>query len=192
MIESARAAFEKIPAERRQSAQLIFTAHSIPLAMAGGCRYEEQLREACRLVAEGLSDPLSLWERAGVRAPWTLVYQSRSGPPQQAWLGPDVNDFLRTRNQEAAIRDAVVVPIGFTSDHMEIIYDLDTEIRQLCEHLGINMVRAATVGTHPRFVRMIRELIAERISDSAPRMALGTLGPSHDICPIDCCRTSRN
>jgi ferrochelatase len=83
--------------------------------------------------------------------------------------------------------DVVIVPIGFISDHMEVLFDLDTEVRHLCERLGINMVRAATVGTHPRFVRMIRELIEERISDSPERVALGALGPSHDVCPDDCC-----
>jgi ferrochelatase len=186
MIENTRAALEKLPVDRRQRVELIFTAHSIPTAMAAGCRYDEQLREASRLVAEGVSS-LSLWERAGVRVPWTLVYQSRSGPPQQPWLEPDICDFLENRHKQSPIRDAVIVPIGFISDHMEIIYDLDTEARQLCERLGINMIRAAAVGTHPRFVRMIRELIEERLSESPTRVALGTLGPSHDVCPPDCC-----
>ena len=85
------------------------------------------------------------------------------------------------------MRDAVIVPIGFISDHLEVLFDLDTEVRQLCERLGVNMVRAATVGTHPRFVRMIRELIQERMSDSPQRLALGELGPSHNVCPEDCC-----
>ena len=79
------------------------------------------------------------------------------------------------------------MPIGFISDHMEVLYDLDTEARALCDRLGINMVRAGTVDTHPRFVRMIRELIMERTSDAAERPALGVLGASHDVCPIDCC-----
>ena len=176
MIENARTALEKIPAERRTYAELIFTAHSIPLAMSENSRYEQQLREASRLVAEGLG-----------RQKWTLVYQSRSGPPQQPWLEPDVGDFIESRHQESPIRDAVIIPIGFISDHLEVLFDLDTEVRQLCERLGINMVRAATVGTHPRFVRMIRELIEERMSDSPRRLALGELGPSHDVCPVDCC-----
>jgi ferrochelatase len=176
MIENVRAALEQIPTDRRDNAKLIFTAHSIPQAMAANCRYEQQLREASRLVAEGLS-----------RQDWTLVYQSRSGPPQQPWLEPDVGDFIETRHKESSIRDAVIIPIGFISDHLEVLFDLDTEVRQLCERLGINMVRAATVGTHPRFVRMIRELIEERMSDSPRRLALGELGPSHDVCPVDCC-----
>lgn len=176
MIENVRAAFDKIPADRRNVAELIFTAHSIPQAMAANCRYEEQLREASRLVADGLG-----------RDNWTLVYQSRSGPPQQPWLEPDVGDFIEARHQQSPIRDVVIVPIGFISDHLEVLFDLDTEVRHQCDRLGINMVRAATVGTHPRFVRMIRELIEERMSDSPQRLALGTLGPSHDVCANDCC-----
>jgi ferrochelatase len=181
MVAHSRAAIDQVPAERRGKALLVFTAHSIPLAMAAGCRYEEQLRESCQLVAESLG-----------RKEWHLVYQSRSGPPQQRWLEPDVAEFLR--NSDLAMSEkqpyVVIVPIGFMSDHMEVLYDLDTEARQVCDELGISMVRAATVGTHPRFVRMICELIEERTSDS-PRLALGTLGPSHDECPEDCCLYER-
>jgi ferrochelatase len=177
MVAHTCAALDQVPADRRDQALLIFTAHSIPSAMAAGCRYEVQLRESCRLVAEGVR-----------RGQWHLVYQSRSGPPQQPWLEPDVGEFLE-RCQVSGVRcqDVVVVPIGFISDHMEVLYDLDTEAQRLCERLGINMVRAATVGNHPRFVRMIRELAEERMSDSPRRLALGTLGPNHDICPDDCC-----
>jgi protoporphyrin/coproporphyrin ferrochelatase len=185
MVENARAALEKIPADRRQNAELIFTAHSIPTAMAATSQYTEQLREASGLVAERLAS-LSLWERAGMRVPWTLVYQSRSGPPQQPWLEPDICDFIESRQQKSPFKDLVVVPIGFISDHLEVAYDLDTEAREICNQLGINMVRAATVGTHPRFIRMIRDLIEERMT-GAPRLALGNLGPSHDECPSDCC-----
>jgi ferrochelatase len=204
MIELTRRAYEQIPVERRQNAVWLFSAHSIPLAMAQACRYEEQLREACRLVAEGVG-----------RTNWQLVYQSRSGPPHQPWLEPDINNFIRgvadigappssriismsggsrapslsdgLLDRSHPIRDVVVVPIGFISDHMEVLYDLDTEVRQLCEQLEINLVRADTVGTHPRFVRMICELIEERMTSSPQRLALGTLGPSHDVCPDDCC-----
>jgi ferrochelatase len=181
MIERTRAALGEIKANRRDQAMLVFTAHSIPQAMADGCRYEEQLREACRLVGNGVG-----------RDDWQLVYQSRSGPPQQPWLEPDVGDFIRRlpgveADHHHPIRDVVVVPVGFISDHFEVIYDLDTEARQICDELGINMVRAATVGTHPRFIRMIRELIDERMSDSPNRLALGPLGPKEDVCPDDCC-----
>jgi len=177
MVENTRAALEKIPVERRQDAELVFTAHSIPAAMAATSRYEEQLHEASRLLADGV----------GSNVKWNLVYQSRSGPPQQPWLEPDICDFIESRHQKSPFKDVVVVPLGFISDHLEVVYDLDTEARELCERLGINMVRAATVGTHPRFVRMIRELIEERMTGSPHRLALGNLGPSHDECPSDCC-----
>lgn len=176
MIENARAAMDKIPSERRDQAALVFTAHSIPLAMAENCDYEAQLLEASRLVADGIG-----------RNKWQLAYQSRSGPPRQPWLEPDVGDLIETEHHKSPIRDVVVVPIGFISDHLEVVFDLDTELRHRCEKLGINMVRAATVGTHPRFVRMIRELIEERIVDSPSRSALGTFGASHDFCADDCC-----
>ncbi len=177
MIENARAALEQIPAERRADALLVFTAHSIPTAMAVGCRYEEQLREASRLVAAGVG-----------REKWELVYQSRSGPPKQPWLEPDIGDFIKgVQGSGFRIKYVIVVPIGFISDHLEVLYDLDTEAQQLCDELGINMIRAATVGTHPRFIRMIRELIEERMTGTPKRLALGTLDPSHDVCPDDCC-----
>ena len=176
MIERVHDALAKIPAAHRDDALVLFSAHSIPQAMADGCRYEAQLREACRLVGEGVG-----------RDNWQLVYQSRSGPPQQPWLEPDVLDFIRQANLRRPMTDIVIAPISFISDHMEVIYDLDTEAKHLCDELGINMVRAATVGTHPRFVRMIRELIEERLTDAPERLALGTLGPKDDVCPDDCC-----
>ncbi len=177
MIDRLSGAIESIPSDRRDEALLVFTAHSIPIAMAAGCRYEMQLREASKLVASG----------AG-RQTWDLVYQSRSGPPQQAWLEPDICDYIRGAHAaNPSVKDIVVVPIGFISDHLEVLYDLDTEGKALCNELGINMVRAGTVGTHPRFVQMIRELIVERMGDSPNRPALGSLGPSHDVCAADCC-----
>jgi ferrochelatase len=178
MIERTRVAREALPPERRASAHLLFSAHSIPLAMAQNCAYERQLREASRLVAEGVG-----------HGNWRLVYQSRSGPPTQPWLEPDVNDLLsEIAASEPTSRDVVVVPIGFISDHMEVLYDLDDEARRNAADLGLNLVRAGTAGTHPRFVRMIRELVEERISGSAERAALGTLGAWHDMCPADCCQ----
>jgi ferrochelatase len=176
MIENVRAALETIPAQGREKVQLLFSAHSIPMAMAQGSRYQAQLQEASRLVAEGVGQPN-----------WKLVFQSRSGPPQQPWLEPDVRDLIEKGPAGSISQDIVVVPIGFTSDHLEVQFDLDIEVRQLCERLGINMVRAATVGTHPRFVRMIRELIEERLSNSPQRLALGRFGPGNDVCQDDCC-----
>ncbi len=182
MIEHTAAALAKIPAERRAAAKLVFTAHSIPMSMAQNCRYEAQFREASRLVAQALS-----------HTNWQVAYQSRSGPPTQPWLEPDIGDVL---NEVAAAatgdqpRDVVVVPIGFVSDHMEVLYDLDDEAKHNANELDINLVRASTVGTHPRFVRMIRELVEERMKEAELRPALGSLGPSHDVCPVECCPSS--
>ncbi len=175
MIENVCAALDQIPAERWEAAKLVFTAHSIPMSMARNSSYEAQLNEACRLVAEGLGIPA-----------WTLVYQSRSGSPSQPWLGPDVNEHLRTFKAEG-VEDVLVAPIGFISDHMEVLYDLDTEAKQIAEEIGLNMVRAATVGTHPEFISMIRELIVERMTNNAVKNFLGTRGASHDVCAVDCC-----
>ena len=171
MIERTREALAQLPAEQRAAAELLFTAHSIPLAMAGNCDYEKQFREASRLVAEG----------AG-HTNWRIVYQSRSGPPSQPWLEPDVVETI-----ERAAHAVVLVPIGFVSDHMEVLYDLDVEAQDKAAQLDTPLVRAGTVGTHPRFVRMIRELVEERLSNHPQRLALGQYGPSHDVCPADCC-----
>ena len=114
---------------------------------------------------------------------WRLVYQSRSGAPGQPWLEPDIGDVLREMDRGA---DVVVVPIGFVSDHMEVIYDLDTEARDIARERGVNLVRATTVGVHPKFLQMIRELIEERFGLCQPR-AIGQYPPSHDVCPAGCC-----
>lgn len=177
MVESLRGCLARLPEAARSDVAVIFTAHSIPTAMAENCRYELQLGEASRLVAEG----------AGVTR-WELAYQSRSGPPQQPWLEPDVGARIEQLYGAGGLRDLIIVPIGFISDHMEVLYDLDTEVKALCEQLGVNLQRAPTVGDHPRFVRMIRELIVERMSSAPCRLALGGMGPSHDVCPPDCCR----
>ncbi len=174
-VEHVHAALAQIPAGRRAAARIAFTAHSIPQAMAAGCDYEAQLRETCRLVAEAVGH-----ER------WRLVFQSRSGPPTQAWLEPDICDHLRELKAQGAT-DVVIAPVGFISDHMEVKYDLDTEAQQLAAELGLNMIRAATVGTHPDFIKMIRELIVERLDPQTERRALGPRGASHDVCPVDCC-----
>jgi len=177
MIERLTPALGQIPKARREQAQVLFSAHSIPLAMAQNCRYETHFREASRLVAEGMG-----------HKNWRLVYQSRSGPPIQPWLEPDVVATIEKLASDGATQDVVVVPIGFISDHMEVIYDLDDEARRKATQAGLNFVRAGTVGTHPRFVRMIRELVVERMSENPERLTLGILGPSHDVCPDDCCK----
>jgi ferrochelatase len=167
MAERTAQALQGIP-----EAALVFTAHSVPVAMAQSSPYEQQLRESAALVAQ----------RVG-KTEWTLAFQSRSGPPSQPWLEPDIGGWLRRERP----RDVVVVPLGFISDHMEVIYDLDTEAAQLCGELGIRMVRAGTAGTHPKFIAMIDELIRERTHPGTPRRFEGTLGASPDDCPGTCC-----
>ena len=156
---------------------LVFTAHSIPESMATNCEYASQLTEASRLVAESLG-----------QEDWQLVYQSRSGSPTQPWLGPDICDHLRELKAKG-VTDVVVAPIGFVSDHMEVIYDLDVQAKKVADELGIRMVRAATAGTHPLFVRMIRELLLERTLGT-PASVIGLHGPSHNVCADDCCLQS--
>jgi ferrochelatase len=175
MAANVRAAVDRFPEPEQAGVPVLFTAHSIPMSMADTSRYVPQLEESCRLVAE----------LAGV-AEWKLVYQSRSGPPSQPWLGPDICDEIRARHA-AGCRRLVIAPIGFISDHMEVLYDLDTEAADLCHELGVEMVRAATVGTAPEFVGMVRDLIAERAWDLPDRVAIGRLPANHDVCPLDCC-----
>lgn len=178
-VENVRAALKQIPGTNRARAELLFTAHSIPKTMADNSDYEEQLRETSRLVAGQLD-----------HSQWQLTFQSRSGPPTQPWLGPDVCDHLKELRQ-AGIGDVVIAPIGFVSDHMEIVFDLDTEARQLCETLGLNMIRAKTAGTHPLFVKMIRELIMERLDPTRERRFAGLMGARGDLCETSCCLPSR-
>jgi ferrochelatase len=156
---------------------LIFTAHSIPQSMAETCDYEQQLQEASRLVAEAV----------GVKPQnWNLVYQSRSGRPQDPWLEPDICDYLKAISDQN-IKNVVVLPIGFVSDHMEILFDLDEEAQAVCAEEGLHMQRAPSVGTHPAFVSMLVELIQERVGDTSEKRAIGKFGPGHDVCPLDCC-----
>jgi ferrochelatase len=177
-VANIRAALAQIPEARRVQTQLVFSAHSIPEAMAVNCDYAAQLNETARLLAEelGMTD-------------WRLVFQSRSGSPLQPWLGPDVCDHLRELHASGK-HDVVIAPIGFVSDHMEIVYDLDTEARALCRELGLNLVRAATAGTHPAFVAMIRELIVERFDPTTPRRSVGSFGVRADVCAPDCCQSN--
>ena len=173
-VDHVRDAWSQI----EQPAELVFTAHSIPDSMAANCDYAAQLQEAGGLIAAALE-----------LESWRVVYQSRSGSPSQPWLGPDIADCLRELNAQG-VKNVVVAPIGFVSDHMEIVYDLDFEAQNLARELGMKMVRAATAGTHPSFVKMIRELVLERINNEPPRF-LGSRGPVHDVCPADCCRVGR-
>lgn len=178
--ENLRNALAEFPESERADVKVLFTAHSIPDAMADNCRYAVQLEEASRLTAEEVG-----------HTNWELVYQSRSGPPQQPWLEPDVCDRIEQLHAEGGLKNLILLPIGFVSDHMEVMFDLDTEAKELCEKLGVKMQRAATVGTHPRFVGMIRELIEERIAtergESPERRAVGQYPANHDVCPENCC-----
>jgi ferrochelatase len=151
--------------EDAASVNLVFTAHSIPESMATNCDYAAQLIQTSSTIAQTLG--IDNWE---------LVYQSRSGSPSQPWLGPDVCDYLKTLPAAGGM-NVVIAPIGFVSDHMEIIYDLDVEARRVAEEIGLKMVRAKTAGTHPTFVRMIRELMLERIENRVPP----------NVCTPDCC-----
>ena len=186
VTQAARAAITALPPVVQHDAWLVFTAHSVPAAMAAasgpaGGLYPAQLAEAARLVA------VQLAAEEGHERPWRLAYQSRSGPPAVPWLGPDICDQLADLAAGGAPAVAVV-PVGFVSDHVEVLYDLDIEAARAAERLGLPMARAATPGTDPRFVSMITELVAERRSQPAQVPALGPLPPGPDFCPNDCCR----
>jgi len=167
-VERVGDALARVPVERRAAASLVFTAHSIPASMAATCRYEEQLLHTARHVSKAVEHD-----------EWDLVWQSRSGPPGQPWLEPDILDRLRVL-AENGVKTVVAAPIGFLSDHMEVMYDLDVEAAQRCAALGIEFVRAQTVGTHPAVIRMLCELIEDRQS-----------GRTTDLCATDCCPPPR-
>jgi ferrochelatase len=174
--DGVRAALAELP-----NARLVFTAHSVPVLMndasgPDGGLYLAQQRESARLVAEAVR---------GAGADFDLVWQSRSGPPHVPWLEPDINDHLRAL-ATAGVRSVVVSPIGFVSDHLEVAWDLDTEARQTAAELGLAFRRAASAGTHPAFVAMVRELVQEEIAD-VPRAILGNLGICGLNCPPGCC-----
>ncbi len=175
-VERVRDALEAIPADARHNVQIVFTAHSIPISMANTSDYVAQLEEVRRLVSAALD-----------RTNHVLVYQSRSGAPGQPWLEPDILEYLRRVKAENLASAVVLAPISFLSDHMEVLYDLDIEAQQLCESLRLPMSRAKTVGVHPKFIGMIRELILERMTPGLERRALGIIGPRADVCAENCC-----
>jgi ferrochelatase len=176
MADSVQAALSHWDEAERENVHVIFTGHSIPMGMARNSAYEAQLKEACRIIAEDILQTTN----------YTLVYQSRSGPPHVPWLEPDICDYMEEIHGQG-VNDVVIVPIGFISDHMEVMYDLDTEAQQLADELGMTMQRAATVHTAKPFVQMIRELVVERMTENPERLALGQRAANHDICPVDCC-----
>ncbi|MGH8891623.1 MAG: ferrochelatase [Acidothermaceae bacterium] len=181
MADGVRAALAKLPEDLAAQAHLAFVAHSIPIAMEvasgpNGHTYTTQLVEATRLVTEAV----------GPMRESSLSYCSRSGSPSMPWLEPDIGDWLDELTA-AGTKAVVVVPIGFVSDHMEVVYDLDTEAAKRADELGLAFVRSSTVGTDPRFVAMVRELVLERMGEHE-RRTCGELPAAHDVCPIGCCR----
>ena len=170
-----QAALDRIPEEQRANTHIAFTAHSIPTSMSDTSAYVSQLEEACRLTAEKLGHPH-----------YKLVYQSRSGPPTMPWLEPDICDHLDQLKADD-VSDVVIHPIGFVSDHMEVLFDLDTEAKEHCDSIGLNMERSLSAGNHPLMVSMIRELIQERLTEGTERRSVGSRGPNHDVCPENCC-----
>ncbi|OKK22760.1 ferrochelatase [Streptomyces sp. CB00455] len=197
MVDGVLASLESLPQEVRGGAHLVFTTHSIPTAAADtsgpvaehtadgeGGAYVKQHLDVAKVVADAVR------ARTGTELPWELVYQSRSGAPHIPWLEPDVCDHLEALHGAGAPA-AVMVPIGFVSDHMEVLYDLDTEATAKAAELGLPIARSATVGADPRFAAAVRELVLERAAaergEPVERCALGLLGPSHDLCAVGCC-----
>jgi ferrochelatase len=180
--DQVRAALSRLPAPAAAAARLVFTAHSVPIAMndvsgpAADGRYAAQQRETARLVAAAVR---------GGDADFDLAWQSRSGPPSVPWLEPDVNDHLRAL-AAAGVEAVVVTPSGFVSDHVEVRWDLDVEAASTARELGLQFARAGTVGAHPAFVAAVRELVEEQASGAAPQ-SLSPLGMSGFDCPIGCC-----
>ena len=189
-VDSTLAALRSLPPQVQDGARLVFTTHSIPLTSAetsgpDGWAYVAQHRAVATLVASGVS------AATGVIRDWDLVYQSRSGPPTQPWLEPDIVDHLEDLVAKG-VPGVVLVPVGFVSDHLEVVYDLDTQARERAHQLGLPLARAATPGTapDPRFVGMVRDLVLERL-ESAPKRALSPLGPAWDVCLASCCPNPR-
>ncbi len=175
------------------STRLLFTTHSIPASMAEASGPPGRFEPPGAYVAmhrAAVESVVRDVRARGIEVPvWSLVYQSRSGSPDVAWLEPDINDALRA-GFEDGMRAAVIVPIGFVSDHLEVVWDLDHEARETCEALGIPMIRVATPGTHPAFVTAIADLVEERSAGSTG-VALSPLGPWPSVCPVGCCANPR-
>ncbi len=188
-VDGILAALVRLPA----GARLVFVTHSIPEAMndasgPSGGRYVAEHRDVAAVVADEVA------RRRGTPLDWDLAFCSRSGPPHQPWLEPDVNDHL-TALADKSVPGVVVVPIGFVSDHMEVRYDLDTEARETATRLGLAFARVPTPGVDPRFVAMVRDLVTEQLaldrgSVAAPA-TVGLLGPTWSNCPAGCCRNLR-
>ncbi|MEV0037625.1 ferrochelatase [Streptomyces sp. NPDC050804] len=194
MVEGVLASLADLPESVRADAHLAFTTHSIPVASADSSGPVEDHGEGGAYVAQHLATArlivAAVREETGIEYPWRLVYQSRSGAPHIPWLEPDICDHLETLHGEG-VPAVVMAPIGFVSDHMEVLYDLDTEAVAKAAELGLPVRRSATVGADPRFAAAVRDLLLERAATErgsvVERCALGALGPSHDLCPVGCC-----
>lgn len=191
--DAVLAALAELPPSLAGTMRLVYVTHSIPIAMAQtsgphGGAYEEQHRA----VAEAVTARVAA--QGGGKHPYDLVYCSRSGPPQVPWLEPDVNDHLE-KLAAGGVRAVVLAPIGFVSDHMEVVFDLDTEALGTAERLGLRAARARTAGTHPAFVSAVTDLLLERAAvergEHPARASIGPPGPSHDVCPAGCCPNPR-
>ena len=169
-------------AESREAAGLssetpvLHSAHSLPLSMAANCDYQEQLNEAASIVNE----------LAGMRGPYEVVFQSRSGPPSVPWLTPDIDQRIHELAEQGT-QELLVHPLGFVADHMEVLFDLDTQSAAAAKEAGVKMVRTPTVGTHPRFVSMLVDLVEEAAGLRADRPSLSKSGPRPDKCNSQCC-----
>ena len=193
MVDATLSALAALGDAARRDAHILFVTHSIPEAMndasgpEGGAYVAQH-----RAVGEEIGERIR--QETGHRYPTELVFCSRSGPPSVPWLEPDVNDRIGEL-AEHGVEGVVVVPIGFVSDHMEVVYDLDTEARATAEKVGIEFVRAATAGVDPRFVAMVRDLLLERAAaergDDPPRATVAGQVPTWDVCPAGCCANGR-
>jgi ferrochelatase len=193
VVDAVLGALTELPEELREEAVLVFVTHSIPTSMndtsgKDGGAYLAQHLDVAAVVADRVR------AETGVDRAHELVFCSRSGAPDQPWLEPDVNERLEALADDGAAA-MVLVPVGFVSDHMEVIYDLDTEALATAEKVGIEVRRAATPGTDPRFVAAVRDLLLERAAAErgaeVTRAAMGSIGPSWDRCPVGCCANPR-
>jgi len=193
VVDATLAALAELPEDVREGAHLAFVTHSVPVTMDDGSgpdggAYVEQHRSVAAEVLERVR------QETGRRHPSALVYCSRSGAPHVPWLEPDVNDHLQQLQADGAPA-VVMVPIGFVSDHMEVVYDLDTEARATAAKLGLPVSRAATAGVDPRFVAMVRDLLLERAAvergEDVVRASVGGLPACWDVCPAGCCPNPR-
>jgi ferrochelatase len=189
MVRSTVEALGRLGEPVRDGAELVFVTHSLPLGFAASSPYVEQHEAVAALVAQGVERVTGVAGR-----PCSLTYCSRSGPPSQPWLEPDIGDRLRERSAQG-LAAAVAVPIGFVSDHMEVVYDLDTEAAELATNLGLSFARAATVGVDPVFVAAVRDLVLERAArergEEPEPKALSALGVMPDVCRTGCCPNPR-